>query len=433
MRPYKILIGYCRVDATAWVAASQLPLDNYKMMDFGRIRTLLDTRRDGHCLPQALYNAPEAFEFDMHACFGTGWLAVGFECEVSKPGSYVSQLVGNWPVLITRDRDGVLRAFHNSCRHRGSVLCPRGAGAAPRIVCPYHNWTYNLDGSLLAAPRMPDGFDKSAHGLKPIRVEAVAGVLFISFSENPPPFAEFAARFADYMAGHDMANAKLAAEDDLMEYANWKLVMENGRECYHCATGHPELARTFPVGMSKHFDVSEDKRAADFLSEMKASGLECDAIEGSWWQLARFALNPGVQTLSMSGDFSVKKLLCSANGGDVGSMRLAVDPHAFLHATGDQVFLWSAVPVGPNETRVTAKWVVHKDAVEGVDYDLPSLMDLWTRTNFQDKRLAENNQAGVNSPGYTPGPYSPEAEMLAMRFTDWYCDTANRYLSAHGS
>ena len=116
----------------------------------------------------------------------------------------------------------------------------------------------------------------------------------------------------------------------------------------------------------------------------------------------------------------------------IGSMRWAVDPHCFVHCTADHVFMFSAMPVGPNETHVTGKWYVHKDAVEGVDYDVEKLIALWTMTNLEDKMLAENNQLGVNSPGYTPGPYSQEAEMLALRFTDYYCDKARDYIATHG-
>jgi Rieske 2Fe-2S family protein len=166
---------------------------------------------------------------------------------------------------------------------------------------------------------------------------------------------------------------------------------------------------------------------------MKAVGLATDAIEGDWWQLARFSLNPDVVTLSMDGQQIVKKLMCDLNDGYVGSMRLAVDPHCFMHSTADHTFMFSAMPVGPIETQVTGKWLVHKDAVEGVDYTIDSLTDLWTRTNLQDKDLAENNQLGVNSPAYTPGPYSPDAELLARRFTDWYCNTARKYVETHGS
>jgi glycine betaine catabolism A len=400
-------------------------------VDLNRIDSLFRARRAGHTLPQGLYTDTQMFDFDMAAIYGQSWLMVGMDCELPKTGSYMSMMIGIWPVIITRARDGVIRAFHNSCRHRGSMLCPPGNGSAPKLVCPYHRWTYDLDGSLFAAGRMPDDFERSDHGLKPVAVESIAGALFICLSDAPPPIDDFREALARYAAPHQFANAKLAHQSVLVEYANWKLVMENARECYHCATGHPELSRTFPVGMSKHFDSHEDNRAAAFASVMDRFSLPHTPLEGHWWQTARFALNEGCVSISADGQHLVKKLMCDVNGGDIGSMRWALDPHCFAHATADHVVVFSAIPVGPNETHVTTKWYVHKDAVEGVDYDVDGLTDLWTRTNLQDKQLAENNQVGVNSPGYTPGPYSQDAEMLAQRFTDWYCDKARAYIDTH--
>ena len=402
-------------------------------MDLVRVGNLLDARRDGHCLPGGLYNDPTVFDFDLQVMYGTSWLMAGFTCELPKSGSYMSLTVGKWPVIIVRDRNDVIRAFHNSCRHRGSILCQPGSGSVPKLVCPYHRWTYDLDGSLFAANRMADDFDKAAHGLKPIALEIVTGAMFICFSDQPPAFDDFAEKLAAYASPHNWADAKLAYHSILVESANWKLVMENGRECYHCATGHPELARTFPVTMSKHFDVEGNSGAQKFLDDMATTGLATDAVEGDWWQLARFALSEGCMSITMDGQHASKKLMCDLNGGSVGSMRMAIDPHCFVHATADHTFMFSAMPVSATETHVTGKWIVHKDAVEGVDYTVDNLRDLWTRTNLQDKELAENNQLGVNSPGFTPGPYSPDAEMLALRFTDWYCNTGKAWLRSHGN
>ena len=400
-------------------------------MDLGQIEILLDARRPGHCLPGGLYNDPQVFDFDMQAMFGTSWVMAGFSCELPKPGSYVAQMVGKWPVIIIRDRNNIIRAFHNSCRHRGSILCQPGSGSGPKLVCPYHRWTYDLDGSLFAATRMAEDFDKTDHGLKPIALEIVEGAMFICFANDPPSFDDFREKLSIYAGPHRWTDAKVAFQSVLVEQANWKLVMENGRECYHCATGHPELARTFPVGMSKHFDVEGDRAAQKFLDDMAVNGLTTDAVEGDWWQLARFALSEGNVSITMDGKHAVKKLMCETNDGAIGSMRMAIDPHCFVHATADYTFMFSAMPVSQTETHVTGKWLVHKDAIEGIDYDVDNLTELWTRTNLQDKELAENNQLGVNSPGFTPGPYSPDAEMLALRFTDWYCNTGKAYLAAH--
>jgi Rieske 2Fe-2S family protein len=161
---------------------------------------------------------------------------------------------------------------------------------------------------------------------------------------------------------------------------------------------------------------------------MAAAGLLVGPAEGDWWQAMRFILNDGFKSMTMDGAFAVKQLMCGIEGGDIGSLRWSIEPHAFAHATADQVLMFQAMPTAPNESVVTAKWLVHKDAVEGVDYDLEHLTDLWTRTNLQDRDLVENNQVGVNSPGYRPGPYSPDAEALAIRFVDWYCRTVGDYL-----
>lgn len=404
---------------------------DFAVLDLPRIDALLRERRPAHTLPQALYIDPRSFDFDMEAIYRQSWLMAGMDCELPRTGSYLSMMIGKWPVVITRDRDGEIRAFHNSCRHRGSMICAPGSGTAPKLVCPYHRWTYDLDGSLFAAGRMPDDFVKAEHGLKPVALRNVDGALFICLSDTPPAFDDFGEMLGTYAAQHHLKDAKLAFESVLVEDANWKLVMENARECYHCGTGHPQLAKTFPVGMSRHFDIGEDARLIAFAGTMEASGLPTAPVEGHWWQIARFALNDGCVSISDDGRHLSKRLMCDRNGGNVGSLRWAIDPHCFAHATADHVFMFSAMPVGPNETQVRGKWYVHKDAVEGVDYDIASLTKLWTQTNLQDKELAENNQVGVNSLGYTPGPYSQEAEMLAQRFTDWYCDKARAYVDAH--
>jgi glycine betaine catabolism A len=402
-------------------------------MDLKRIATLFEQRRAGHSLPQGLYTEPNTFDFDMAAIYGQSWLMAGIECELPKTGSYLSMMIGQWPVILTRDKSGEIRAFHNSCRHRGSMICAVGSGTSPKLVCPYHRWTYDLDGSLLAANRMADDFVKGDHGLKPVALKNVNGALFICLSDNPPAFDDFGEKLAAYTAPHQLRNAKLAHQSVLVEHANWKLVMENARECYHCGTSHLALAKTFPVGMSRHFDSGEDGRLKAFFSKMDDLDLPHQAVEGHWWQVARFALNEGCVSISNDGQHLSKKLMCEANGGDIGSLRFALDPHSFVHCTADGAFFFSAVPVGPNETHVTSKWYVHKDAVEGVDYHIDTLTDLWTVTNLEDKALAENNQVGVNSLGYTPGPYSQEAEMLALRFTDYYCDKARDYIATHGN
>ena len=403
------------------------------MIDLNTIAKWVEARPAGHTLPQALYNDPNAFAFDMEAIFARTWIMVGFDVELAKPGTWMATTVGPWPVIVTRDRNGELNAFHNSCRHRGSRICQPGRGAAARLVCPYHRWTYELSGELAHAARMPEDFDRSTHGLIAIAVENVAGALYVCLADDPPDITAFRREFTPLLAPHNLANAKLAHESVIVEKANWKLAMENARECYHCAGAHPELAQSFPVGASAHFDFGEDQRQALFEERLAHLGLPIGPVEGDWWQAMRFTLNEGFQSMTLDGRHSVKKLMCDAGEGDIGSLRWSIEPHGFAHATADQVFMFSVVPVSPRETHIVSKWLVHKDAVEGVDYSLDELTDLWTRTNLQDRALVENNQAGVDSPGYRPGPYSPDAEALALRFTDWYCGAARTYLQSQGA
>ncbi|WP_426265334.1 aromatic ring-hydroxylating oxygenase subunit alpha [Sphingomonas sp. PWP1-2] len=396
-------------------------------MDLGDISALLRARPPGHSLPQGLYTGAAAFEFDLAAIFGNSWLLAGFEAEIKKPGDYLSVMVGRWPVIILHGRDGELRAFHNSCRHRGSILCKPGEGHVTRLVCPYHSWTYGLDGRLLAASRMPEDFQKNEHGLKPVHLERIAGAIFICIAGTPPDIFVMRRDLTPLLAPHDLQHAKLAYQSTLVENANWKLVMENGRECYHCASGHPELSASFPINASAYFDF-EDDTAARYEARMADLGIPIGPAGEDWWQAMRFPLNDGTVAMSTSGQFSVNKLMCDLGGGDTGSLRWAIEPNNFCHSTSEYTFAFTAIPVSPTETHVVSKWLVHEDAVEGVDYDLDTLTHLWTQTNLQDKEFAENNQLGVNSPGYTPGPYSPAAESLTLRFVDWYCAKAATYL-----
>ncbi len=402
------------------------------MVDLAAIARLLDERKSGHSLPQGLYTSQDAFDFDMQAIFARSWLMVGFEIELPRAGSWMSVAVGPWPVIITRDRHGDLNAFHNSCRHRGAQICRPGKGASARLICPYHRWAYEMTGELASAPRMPAGFEPADHSLAPVRVASVGGVLHVCLAETPPSIEDFRRAFEPMLAPHNLKDSKLAFESTLIERGNWKLVMENARECYHCAGSHPELARSFPVGARAHFDYGEDRRQEVFAARMAAAGLAVGPVEGDWWQAMRFILNEGFASMTLDGAFGVKKLMCDIEGGDIGSLRWAIEPHSFAHATADQVLMFQAMPTAPQESVVTTKWLVHKDAVEGVDYHLDQLTDLWTRTNLQDRDLVENNQAGINSPGYRPGPYSPEAEALAIRFVDWYCSRARDYLDDQG-
>ena len=389
------------------------------MYDPRKAFALLSGSDAGYTLPQPFYTDPHLFDFDMYAVFGRSWLMIGFEAELPEAGSYMAVAIGQNPILLVRGRDGVIRGFHNTCRHRGSQICADGHGRGAKLICPYHKWTYELDGRLIGAARMPPNFKVEDHSLLPIPVELVAGCVYVALTSAAPDFTPFRTALAPRLAPYRLTDAKVAFESTLVEKANWKLVMENARECYHCATAHPELRLSYPISYGAAVGKDRLEYNRRLAARVERLGLSTAAAEGSWWYAERYPLNPGMESISMDGRPVVSRRLIGLDEREIGGLWWAIQPHSFCHALSDYAFMFTAIPVGPQETRVDSKWLVHKDAVEGVDYTIDSLTEAWTKTNLQDRELAENNQRGVNGPGYLPGPYSLDEDFVS-RFAGWY-------------
>lgn len=386
---------------------------------------LIRNRRKGFSLEQPFYNDPEFFRLDMEMIWYRDWLFVGHDCEIAKPGSFFTVQVGDYPVVVVRGRDGVIRALHNSCRHRGSRVCNTHKGTAARLVCPYHQWTYDLDGSLVFARQMADGFDKADFGLKPVACESVAGYIFICLAEKPADFRPFRAMMEPYFAPHNLVDAKVAHETTIVEKGNWKLVWENNRECYHCAGNHPELCKTFPEAptVTGVNGAESDPEMLEHWAKCEAAGLP-----------ARFRIDPDDQyratrapllrdavSYTTSGRPAVRRKLSDTVQADrIGTLMLYHYPTTWNHVLIDHAITFRVIPLSATETAVTTKWLVHKDAVEGVDYDLAELIHVWTETNDEDRRIVEENAFGIKSPAYEPGPYSEFHEGGVIQFLDWY-------------
>ena len=396
------------------------------MYDAAKVKAFLDQRKPGHALPQAFYRDPAFYEFDLDAIFGRVWLFAGLDLDLPKPTGYVTLRIGHTSVILVRDLDGAIRGFFNTCRHRGAEICQAASDKASRLVCPYHQWTYGLDGKLLVASGMPKDFDRSGYGLKPIHLEVVAGTIFICLAATPPDFAPIRRSLEPLLAPHELWDAKIAYEATVIEKGNWKLVMENARECYHCPAQHPELMKCFP---ELRREPPFERDDALFRAHCRAQGLQIGPFKVEGFEANRFALRGGARSFTIDGKPAVAKLLGQVGDGDVGSLRFALDPNSFAHATGDYAFLFFCLPMGPEETLVHMKWVVNREAVEGVDYEVDRLTRLWNVTNDQDLWLVENNQRGVDSAGFEPGPYSPVSERTLIEFTDWYVSQARRALT----
>nr|WP_300306564.1 aromatic ring-hydroxylating dioxygenase subunit alpha [Halomonas sp.] len=395
---------------------------------------MLAQHPQGYSLPQPFYNDERLFQLDMQEIFEREWLFAGMSCEIPAKGNYITLNIGNNPVLIVRGDGGAIHAFHNVCRHRGSRLCLSEKGKAAKLVCPYHQWTYELDGRLLfAGTDMGENFDLSAHGLKPIALTEAGGFLFINLSENPSPIDDLKKTLEHYLAPYEMENLKVAVSSSIEEDANWKLVIENNRECYHCNGSHPELLNSL-----QEFDDSDDPRATPAYRELvKRKQDDWDAMQVPWQltrigrrnRLTRTPLLDGIVSMTMDGKPACKKLMGRLTSPDMGSLRILHLPNSWNHFMGDHALVFRVLPLGPQRTVVTTKWLVHKDAVEGVDYHPEEMRRVWDATNDQDRRLAEENQRGINSLAYQPGPYSPTYEFGVIDFIDWYRETLSANLA----
>ena len=398
------------------------------MLKSAEIHSELLARRKDYALSHALYCDDGVYAADLEQIWYREWLFATPAAALPKAGAFVTMQVGAYPVVITRGNDGMVRAFHNVCRHRGQRLCAKETGSAPKLVCPYHQWTYDLDGKLQYARDMQEGFNPAEHGLKKVHCVDLGGMVFICVAQVPPPIAELAKTAMTYLAPSGLKDAKVAFSSTIVENGNWKLVIENNRECYHCGGTHPSLCRTFSDKPDHRCDERADggraTRSPQHWARCEAAGLP-----------SRFTHDPTDAMASGAGAAfeQCRKLHDGhqdrggqAYGHDAVQRRGQPAVLSTIRTPGTTSSAIMRSPSGccrfrPPKPQVTTTWLVHKDAVEGVDYDLPRLTDVWMHTNDEDRQVVEENQKGILSPAYEPGPYSTIQEEGVIQFIDWYC------------
>ena len=396
---------------------------------------LLDSRRAGHGLPGAFYRSEALYAAEVRRIWHQGWLFAGFALEIPAPGDFLTLDVGASPVLAIRGDDGAIRAFHNVCRHRGSQICRTETGSARALVCPYHSWTYSRQGDLVNCHGMHDGIDKSTLGLKPLPIEVVSGLIYVSLSPTPPAAKGFREHFAAAGAPQGFDRARIAHKIDYDVDANWKLVWENNRECFHCTPRHPQYVRS-------NFDVVDEEHASDAVREKIAravarvnvkwsvqadqathpsGGLQTfpDPERDLWYTCNRTPLAEGFDTESLDGK-RVAPLMGSYQDADVGVLRMRSLPNFWVHASCDHAVVTRMLPAGLAKTRMRSYWLVHDRARAGVDYDLDRMLPFWHQTNEQDWEICRWQQKGVDSIGYDPGPLSERKEYNVDAFIRWY-------------
>ena len=382
-------------------------------------------RHEGEALPQNYYVDDAVFAAEIDGVLGAGWLFAGHTCELPEAGDYLVVDVGPESVIVNRDPTGALRAHHNVCRHRGSRLTSDPRGHVRAFVCPYHQWAYDLNGSLRSARLMGPDFCTEGYGLVPVAVEELAGLVFVSLASEPPPFAPAAAAIGPQLAPHRLEQARIARRDHYRVRANWKTIVENNRECYHCRGSHPEFCLSnFDLGT--HGDA---RRRADYDDALAAAyrrweeaGLaprEVTFPGGSWYRASRLPLKAGYRTESLDGR-PVAPTMGALAGTDPGSLRVVGLPTMWAHANLDYAVTTRLTPIDPATTDIDVTFLVSATAREGVDYDPDALTGVWRATCEQDWQLCENNYAGIRSRAYRPGPLSPVVENSVDAFLDWY-------------
>jgi len=387
-------------------------------MEAFEIDALLDTYQSGYSLPQGFYTDERVFALDWQHIWKKYWLFAGTTAEIPQPGNYFTYQAGSDSVIIIRGDKGEVYAHYNTCRHRGSVICLEEQGHAPKLMCPYHQWVYNKDGSLFRARLMPDDFDTASHGLHSVPVQVVDGMIFISLAATPPDFNKTAADFSSFFKPYHFDQAKVAFKKRYELRTNWKLITENFRECYHCGPAHPEYCNAV---IGANLRESADDVLAERRKSWKGKGLATDGVdfEGDSFHFAvRYPLRPGVESYSLDGK-AVSLPMGTHTDFDAGVVGLVCYPNFWMDAVADYAWTMRITPVSASRCQVDLTWLVDGKAEAGKDYDLEKLTAFWRITGEQDWALCENNFKGIESSHYTPGPYAP-VELEVSKFADWY-------------
>ncbi len=402
----------------------------------GLVESLLAECRPGWALPGSFHSDETVYRADLDRVWRTGWLFAGHTCEIPKPGDYFTLQVDADPLIVIRGSDGSVHALNNVCRHRGSPICHEAAGHVARLVCPYHQWTYGLNGDLLSCRGMHE-LDKSQFGLKQVHVREAGGLIYLSLAAEPPSFEPAHELLAPLAKPQGFDRAKVAQATDYLVKANWKLVWENNRECYHCNLNHPQYIKanfdhynaddTTPRIQREISGVvarSDKKWAAAGLAPTHTqTGMTTfpNAEKNIWFSANRTPLVDGYLSETMDGK-RVAPLMGDYQDADVGTLRIRTLPNFWNHSSCDHAVSTRLLPLGPQLTAIRVWWLVDAQAVAGRDYQLEKLMPFWQLTSEQDWEICERQQRGVNSSAFTPGPYSTYKEYNVDGFVRWYLE-----------
>lgn len=332
------------------------------------------------------------FEAEMSRVWNRQWLYFGHASEIPNPGDYVVRNRLGESVIVIRTSDGEIAAMLNVCRHRGARIVDSACGHLKRVVCPYHQWTYELDGSLRAAPSMPDGeaIDYQALGLYRLPLEVWGGFVFGCLGDTAPlPQTPEIGKLAPRLSGYAPERMRSVESRTYDCNANWKVMLENYLECYHCAGSHPEFCITADPRI----------RASDEFNEQAFH-------DHPYWGMD-VAMRKGSKSASLTGEYVCRVPLGDGDGFSVGRSCSfgGWSAGAVLYFYADYAMVHEIQPVSAVKTQFQLTWFVSEDAQDS-DFDLDDLVHVWDMTTRQDVELIERTQDGMKSRRYTPGPLS---------------------------
>jgi glycine betaine catabolism A len=356
------------------------------------IRTAASFRQGARTLPRAYYTSEEIFAAEKHAIFGRLWNCVGRSSRLAQPGDYIVGNVADESIIVVRGHDAIVRAFFNVCRHRGTRLCSAETGRFSDVIqCPYHAWTYAIEGDLIGAPHMQgvEGFNRDDYPLHTTAVAESNGFVFVNVAKATMAFPGWFAPLATRLDRFNLETLQIVHHATYDVQANWKLVFQNYSECLHCPVIHPELASRIPYQSS-----ANDLADGPFL--------------GGYMELAS-----DHESVTASGRRCAPPISTTVEDDQRRAYYYSAMPNLLLGIHPDYVNYYRLTPLAVDRTRVDSEWLFNVDPTNPQAARPDEAVSFWDLVNRQDWHIVEQGQQGITSRRYEPGPYSPRESLCA--------------------
>ena len=365
-------------------------------------------------LPATHYYDPAQYELELARIWYRNWNYVGRAESFDGPRAYRTVEIGTQRVIVVRDDQGQLRAFHNTCRHRGAALCTEAAGrlASAHLVCPYHSWSYSLSGELLrtTSKHLPEEFNRKDFSLYAVALREWNGFVFISLAASPPPFESGFDAPLTRLDSWPMARLRTAHTFSKVMNCNWKVFWENYNECLHCPTVHPSLSRLVPIFARALMEEQDDP---DWQAH--ASSGDPQYADPRY----KGGLRAGAVTWSRDGQSTVPGFADLPEADrKAGHVYVTILPTMFVVAHVDYVRTVQLRPLGPERTELAVEFLVAPETLTNPDFDLAAIVDFTGEVMLEDAMVAELNQQGLHALAHQRGVLMPE-EYALRNFHQW--------------